>query len=165
MTRRLRQPLERAEPPNYGTTYSKRASRKSFASYREYVKYIKDVKETREVRRELLQPSQLIPILIQRAFRRCYLDDATLNSEHLLLAVQRHDGFIQRENVPSDQLVEGVRRAAKRKSSEAQCSIGRSLYAIRLKIIFSTTLMRRLGSNLRTGGIFPVLPSWCPSPS
>lgn len=70
-----------------------------------------------KLRRELLRPKQLIPIRIQRILSCRDADSTSLDNEQFLLAVQRHAGYVQGGDVPSDQLADGVRRVSKVKSS------------------------------------------------
>lgn len=102
---------ENKESPNDGPKHSESTSRTLFASSRDYVTYVKKANEIGELRRKSLKPKQLIPKQFKHLFSRSHADGPSLDKYELLVAVQRHEGFIQGGNVPNDQVANGVRQA------------------------------------------------------
>lgn len=107
-----------------------------------------------------MKPSQLT-IQIRRVFRGCHADGVSLDNKKLLFPVSRYAVFIQGEDVPSDQLVDRFRRAAKMKSSGESMIDRAKAICCSLEEYFSRILMRALGSDLKTRSIFPLQPSSC----
>lgn len=90
------------EAPRYEQAFAKAASRKSLIAYKDYSSDVDESNQTGVLRRERMTPEKLIPMRVRLVFARKYAGRRIIyNNNQLLLAVEKHAGFVVNGEEPS----------------------------------------------------------------
>ena len=83
---------EELRPPNYGTLYSKQASRSFYTKYLEYKRRVELANMGGAVMYPVVSMAQLVPTHLHRVFARVFHDKNTISPLQLAAAIKNHAG-------------------------------------------------------------------------